>query len=95
MENLRKELEILNETFIKKYHLSEINVDKTLAEVKMLADISFNDIKKENIEDKEEEFKRTRFAIKNILNSIFQIREYLDEEKIKTIAEEIAKEYLK
>lgn len=95
MENLRKELEILNKTFIKKYNLAEINVDKTLEEVKMLADISFNDIKKENIEDKEEEFKRTRFAIKNILNGIFQIREYLDEEKIKTIAEEIAKEYLK
>lgn len=95
MENLRKELETINETITKKYYSNEIKIEEVLEETKMLIDTQFNSIKLKNIEDKEEEFKRTRFAIKNILNSIFDIREYLDEEKIKVLAEEIAKEYLK
>lgn len=94
-----KELERILKEFVEKGGLTN-TVEETLANIKELNDKSFEEIKKEAIEDKTEEFKRLRFAIKNNINieclvQFARENDYLTSDDTKQIAEEIAKEYLK
>lgn len=75
--------------------LNENKIKENLEEIKDNIDIEYEHIKAENIEDKEEEFKRLRFSIKNILSRQYIISNSIDKDRIKSLAEKIAKEYLK
>lgn len=94
MKNLEEKLRNSNNFTVYKV-LTEKDIKEALEEVKDLNDINYNSIKAENIEDKEKEFKELRLAIKNTLNGNFYIKQALDSETIKSLSEEIAKEYLK
>lgn len=94
MKDLEEKLRNSNNFTVYKV-LTEKDIKEVLEEVKDLNDINYNSIKAENIEDKEKEFKELRLAIKNTLNGNFYIKQALDSETIKSLSEEIAKEYLK
>lgn len=94
MKDLEEKLRNSNNFTLYKV-LTEKDIKEALEEVKDLNDINYNSIKAENIEDKEKEFKELRLAIKNTLNGNFYIKQALDSETIKSLSEEIAKEYLK
>ena len=94
MKDLEEKLRNSNNFTVYKV-LTEKDIKEALEEVKDLNDINYNSIKAENIEDKEKEFKELRLAIKNTLNGNFYIKQALDSETIKSLSEEIAKEYLK
>ena len=94
MKDLEEKLRNSNKFTVYKV-LTEKDIKEVLEEVKDLNDINYNSIKAENIEDKEKEFKELRLAIKNTLNGNFYIKQALDSETIKSLSEEIAKEYLK
>ena len=94
-----KELERILKEFVEKGRLTD-TVEETLADIKELNDRRFEEIKKENIEDKTEEYKRLRFTIKNNISGCALVQfarenNYLTLDNTKQIAEEIAKEYLK
>lgn len=93
MKDLEEKLRNSNNFTLYKV-LTEKDIKEALEEVKDLNDINYNSIKAENIEDKEKEFKELRLAIKNTLNGNFYIKQALDSETIKSLSEEIAKEYL-
>lgn len=93
MKDLEEKLRNSNNFTLYKV-LTEKDIKEVLEEVKDLNDINYNSIKAENIEDKEKEFKELRLAIKNTLNGNFYIKQALDSETIKSLSEEIAKEYL-
>ena len=90
MKDLEEKLRNSNNFTLYKV-LTEKDIKEALEEVKDLNDINYNS---ENIEDKEKEFKELRLAIKNTLNGNFYIKQALDSETIKSLSEEIAKEYL-
>ena len=93
MKDLEEKLRNSNNFTVYKV-LTEKDIKEALEEVKDLNDINYNSIKAENIEDKEKEFKELRLAIKNTLNGNFYIKQSIDSETIKSLSEEIAKEYL-
>lgn len=92
MEELINELRKVNEER-KKIRMNEISENDIKEVVDTLQEYIKNTLAENNL-DSEEDIKRFKFAIRNHLNSIYEVRQNLDKEKIMELREIIANEYI-